>query len=1143
MKPIDLVAKAYVNGSRLVLTFKAKANTKGLKGKRFRILLNGQRVAHRGKPRLSRNRRKFELSLASTTRFGDTLLLSYRDPKGDQSLGVIQNRRGRDQKTLKKRSVTNLTADTTPPPPPAGVDLSPSSASTSTTTVTFAVTPASVTEDGATNLLYTFTRTGPTTNPLTVNYTVGGSATGGSDFTTTGNTGNSVTFAAGSATATLTVDPAADTTVEPDETVALTLASGSGFAIGTPGPVTATITNDDTAAGTTSSILDRAGVNVTGTLFNDNQALELGMAFNASQAGKITQLKYYRAAADANDTDTRDLRLWRRSDGALLASTSIASAPGQSGWQRAALSTPVSITAGEQYIVSYRTNNNYLSTSNFFSPTNELSFDGLDNDAYSDPLGILNAPQNGTIANGVYRYGAEVLIPNQTFGAINYWVDIAFVKSLFVFSLSSNDLNIISESEGGAELTALRTGSEFSAAATLQYTTNEIVGSAISGVDFTPPNTVGQNTGVINFSSGDSQKTFTIPVINDDETEINELLTVGIQSPSAGSLGAPRTARILIVDDDGPSRISLAETSLNVSESDGVATVTVLRSGNRSQQATVQLVTNSGSATAGGDYETVSTTVTFSPGSYVQTVNLPIVDDAAIESRESFQVTLSNPAGASLQSNAAATVSILDNDDALNNLQRQTFVSGLNSPTTFDWLPGGSTMLVAEKRGKVQVVTNGVLRSIPLIDLSAEVNNIGDRGLLGLAVHPEFDTVSPYVYVAYTYDPPETAQLTGLAGRDGRGNRPAKMEKLTVDPNTLTVTAREVILGKNSLWEYTSSPDLDSTGNIDILPSGIVSSAISQGAAIVDVGYQDNIPSLNGIQNQNIRDYLATDNLSHTIGDVDFGPDGMLYVTVGDGTSYNFADPRSVRVQDIANLSGKMLRLDPLTGQGLADNPYFNDDPTRPYFNADLNSNQSKVFYSGLRNSFRFSFDPLTDLPVIGDVGWNSFEEINTAAAGANFGWPYFEGTSQTGRYSALDSAQAFYANGTINAESPSDQPAVFPLLYFSHRSPDDFASITVGDFYTDNSFIFSDLFTGRMFTATLDADRRVVASSLSQFDTGAPFIVDIKLGPDGFIYGSSFTEGIIRWLPTPHVSPLVLDLDGGGIVTTALDPADGLSS
>ncbi|WP_177169501.1 FG-GAP-like repeat-containing protein, partial [Cylindrospermopsis raciborskii] len=109
--------------------------------------------------------------------------------------------------------------------------------------VTLAVSLNSVAEDGNDKLFYTFTRTGVISNALTVNYTIGGTANKGSDY---GSIGTSVTFAAGSSTATVTVDPTADTTVESDETVILTLASGTGYTIGTTSGVTGTITNDDT---------------------------------------------------------------------------------------------------------------------------------------------------------------------------------------------------------------------------------------------------------------------------------------------------------------------------------------------------------------------------------------------------------------------------------------------------------------------------------------------------------------------------------------------------------------------------------------------------------------------------------------------------------------------------------------------------------------------------------------------------------------------------------------------------------------------------------------------------------------------------------------------------------------------------------
>jgi hypothetical protein len=109
------------------------------------------------------------------------------------------------------------------------------------------------------------------TDALTVNYTAGGTATNGTDYS---NIGTSVTFAANSSTATVTVDPTADTTVESDETVSLTLASGNGYTIGTTSAVTGTITNDDNPL---NSNVDTPKVNIS-----------TGLIFTAQSNGNIT---------------------------------------------------------------------------------------------------------------------------------------------------------------------------------------------------------------------------------------------------------------------------------------------------------------------------------------------------------------------------------------------------------------------------------------------------------------------------------------------------------------------------------------------------------------------------------------------------------------------------------------------------------------------------------------------------------------------------------------------------------------------------------------------------------------------------------------------------------------------------------------
>ncbi|WP_183710407.1 Calx-beta domain-containing protein, partial [Bradyrhizobium sp. ERR14] len=705
------------------------------------------------------------------------------------------------------------------------------------------------------------------------------------------------------------------------------------------------------------------------------------------------------------------------------------------------------------------------------------------------------------VGAGVFDY-TEGVFPTNVYQNANYFRDVVFAPSNIIALLNTSTI-YASEAAGTATVTVTRSG-DLSSQNTVEYTTNEIGtgGSATAGSDFIQPTFNGRaNTGQIVFAPGESTKSFTIPIVNDQLIEGNETFAIGLQNPGSGSLGAPRTVLVTIVDDDSPASIAMADVVVSVAESSPTATITLLRSGNVSQAATAGFTTSSGSALAGSDYTTTSGTVTFAAGQVSQTISVPIINDATPENDETFTITLSNPTGATLGAQATTTVKILDNDNpALGNLVGETAVSGLNQPAAMDWTPDGRYMLVAQKDGVVRVVDNGTLRSTPLIDLSSEINDFGDRGLLGIAVNPNFAT-NHYVYLLYTYDPPETAGQSGLAAADQGGNRPCRLVRVTVDSSTMIADpASEVVLvGKNSTWAYTSRPDANSGGDPSIVPSGIVNgTTITAPASQIETGAQDNDPDRAGIQNQNIRDYLATDSDSHSIGAVHFGPDGYLYMTVGDGTSYNFVDPRAVRVQDIHNLSGKLLRIDPVTGEGAPGNPYYQA--------GDPNSNQSKVFYYGVRNAYRFSFDPVTNLPVLGDVGWNNWEELNTGPAGSNFGWPYFEGPNKTASYQNLSQAITFYNNG--NRNNLSDPPAVFPILPLSHGAPDNFHVITAGDFYNQNTMFFDDVYNGTIFAATLDANRQVASVQLVDNVQG---IVDMQKGPDGWLYGADIYDGTIR--------------------------------
>uniref|UniRef100_UPI00286B7EAC Calx-beta domain-containing protein n=1 Tax=Chamaesiphon sp. OTE_8_metabat_110 TaxID=2964696 RepID=UPI00286B7EAC len=757
------------------------------------------------------------------------------------------------------------------------------------------------------------------------------------------------------------------------------------------------------------------------------------------------------------------------------------------GWQEQALATPLTIAANTTYVVSVNANTHYVAT-----------VDGLRTTIAN---GDLSAVADGS--NGVFNPNPSAF-PTQSFNNANYFRDIVFTPGPTI-SLKDSETIFVSETAGVATVKVVRTGST-QQQVTLEYTLNEVAGAAATpGNDYTQPTFNGRaNTGQVVFEIGEAETTLTIPIVNDSSIEANERFAVGIQSPSFGNLGIPRTVLIEIIDDDSPNTISVSDAAITVSEGAPTATITLIRNGNISGAASIDYATSNGTATSGADYTSVSGTVNFAPGQVTQQIAIPLLNDSNIEIDETLTISLSNANGASLGTQIASTITVLDNDLTLGSLNRQTVVTGLASPTAIDWTPDGRYMLVAQKNGVVRVVDNGVLQATPTIDLSNQTNNTEDRGMLGLAIHPNFST-TPYVYLLYTYDPPETLTRNGNAGPDGDGNRPARLVRLTVNPTTMVADPNSLVVlaGTNSIWDYTSNPDIDSTGVVNVPPSGIVGGTITAPASQLDPGTQDNDPDRPGIQNQNIRDYLAGDSTSHTIGAVHFGADGYLYVSNGDGTSYNFADPRAVRVQDPNNLSGKVLRIDPITGAGVPGNPFY--DANNP------NSNQSKVFYSGMRNPFRFTFDPITNRPVIGDVGWNSWEEINTGAPGANFGWPYLEGNDRTGSYRDLPQAGVFYNNGNRNNES--DPVAVFPILARSHGAPDFANAIMVGDFYNSNTLIFGDVNGGTLYAASLDGNRQV--TNIQVFDDNIPYIVDAEMGPDGRLYGVDLVTGaIVRWNP-----------------------------
>ncbi|WMT58080.1 PQQ-dependent sugar dehydrogenase [Truepera radiovictrix] len=433
-------------------------------------------------------------------------------------------------------------------------------------------------------------------------------------------------------------------------------------------------------------------------------------------------------------------------------------------------------------------------------------------------------------------------------------------------------------------------------------------------------------------------------------------------------------------------------------------------------------------------------------------------------------------------------------------------VSGLNQGVAFAFAPDGRAF-IAEKGGVVRVAEQGVLRREPFIDLSAQVNHYQARGLLGFALHPRFPQ-HPYAYVLYTYDPPELQGRTGMAAPDNAGARVARLVRVTADAArgyAVAVPGSErVLLGTNSTAATIGNPAARNSSVLSCGPLG-----------------------------RPLEDCIPSDEISHTVGGLRFGRDGMLYVSIGDGSNFLKVDPAALRAQELDSLAGKLLRIDPETGLGLPDNPFFDGNPK---------SNRSRVLSYGLRNPFRFTLHPQTGEPFIGDVGWNTWEEVNVGG-GRNFGWPCFEGGNgralQQGGYRALGQCAALYGSAQATA------PALYAYLHGSGSS-----SVQVGEFYTGTRYpesyrgalFINDFNQGRI--RTLHFGPRGEVARVTEFAT-EPGVVQMGMGPGGELYLLNIYDGKLKRLryTAPAAAPLRAvasgaPLQGPAPLTVALSSA-----
>ena len=264
---------------------------------------------------------------------------------------------------------------------------------------------------------------------------------------------------------------------------------------------------------------------------------------------------------------------------------------------------------------------------------------------------------------------------------------------------------------------------------------------------------------------------------------------------------------------------------------------------------------------------------------------------------------------------------------------------------------------------------------------------------------------------------------------------------------------------------------------------------------------------------------IRTDNGNHNGGGLRIGPDGKLYVGVGDtglgdcncNAPGEATNPYS---QDLSELEGKLLRLD-LDGGVPADNPFVGVGGAR-----------EEIYAYGMRNPWRYGFDPRTDELWLGDVGQVTKEEIDIVKPGRNYGWPYCEGL--------LPASSACDDEGGLMPPGGGGPLTDYSPPVFSYGPPDSYGSAVMGGSFADlgsgacanASGPGCDYFFGdyafwnngdKVYRVPLN-DARDGFAGLPQTvvsDAGAP--VDLITGPGGDLYYIALGDGELHRLTVPR--------------------------
>jgi large repetitive protein len=492
--------------------------------------------------------------------------------------------------------------------------------------VSIAVAPASVSEDGTTNLVYTVTRSLNLLYPTTVNITTSGAATSGSDYT--GGVAT-VTIPANATTGTVTIDPSADTTGEPNETVILTVAAGAGYTVGAPNSATGTITNDDGSSTYPGCATRNVTVANGGTVRVDLSTCHffgLGVVATAPTNGTATAgpgpVNYYDYTHNGNSAISDRFVVLDDNSQTIVINVTI-SAPTSS-----IVVSPSSLSA--------------MTAGTVFSQT-LTSTGGVAPYVYTLDSGAL--PIGLTLSSG----GAITGTPTQ--------------RGSYSFGVRSTDLT----SPTAQFSVKGYTGTVAAASLTLVSGT----GTAIQGVAFSQ--TLATTNGVAPFAY--QVETGSLPAGI-------TISAAGVLSGTTSSAVGPYAVTIRVTDSSTgtgtnfqlqpftltvspPPSVSIAVTPASVAE-DGATNLvyTVTRSLNLSSPTTVNIAT-SGNATSGTDYTGGVATVTIPAGATTATITVDPTVDTSVEPNETVVLTIAAGTGYTVGAPASATGTIT-NDDVTN---------------------------------------------------------------------------------------------------------------------------------------------------------------------------------------------------------------------------------------------------------------------------------------------------------------------------------------------------------------------------------------------------------------------------------------------------------------------------------------------